>query len=238
MAAPAVEAGRLLGRLVGPHGGPYPEMAVITASIQSASLVVLNVGFRRSDIGHPLQGFGFLVPQNEPEFPLMGVLWADSIFPHHAPPDHRLIRVFIGGARDPDAVSRSDDDLLETAMNSLRGLLQLSGDPVLVDVCRYPAAIPQYHVGHAEKIARLRTVVATKPGLHLVGNYLDGVSLNDCVRTAKLLDEQLLHDLRKGDEGDAAPSASRGLEASAAPRFQECCTTAHGHVDHPNATIE
>ena len=171
------EVGRLLQPLL-------PRVTPIARAIESASLVVLNLGYRRADIGHPLDGFGFLVPHSETDFPLMGVLWADSIFSHHAPPQHRLIRVFIGGARDPDAVRRSDTDLLEAATSALRDLLQLSAAPVLVDICRHPAAIPQYHAGHCEKIERLRAAVATQPGLHLVGNYLKGVSLNDCIRLA------------------------------------------------------
>jgi oxygen-dependent protoporphyrinogen oxidase len=177
MAAPAAEAGRLLEPLV-------PEARTITASIESASLVVLNLGFRRVDIGHPLNGFGFLVPHNEPDFPLMGVLWADSIFPHHAPAGHRLIRVFIGGAHDPGAVDRPDEELLSTAIDALRDLLQTSGKPTLVDVCRHQAAVPQYHIGHTRKIERLRAAVAQRPGLWVIGNYLEGVSLNDCVRLA------------------------------------------------------
>jgi len=172
------EAARLLNPIV-------PDAAKSIGEIESSSLVVLNLGFRRDDVGHPLEGFGFLKPHDETGFPLMGVLWADSIFPHHVPPDRRLLRVFIGGASDPEAVSRDDADLLATACDSVRDLLQLSGDPVLTDICRYPAAIPQYHFGHTERIERVRAAVAAKRGLHLVGNYLEGVSLNDCVRVGK-----------------------------------------------------
>ncbi len=175
IASPASEAGRMLAPFV-------PAATEELKAIESSSLVVLSLGFRRGDVGHPLEGFGFLVPRHEPDFPLMGVLWADSMFPFQAPPDHRLIRVFIGGVRDPEAASRSDAELLAIATESLRDLLQITGEPVLVDTCRYPAAIPQYHVGHVEKIARVRAAVADHPGLHLVGNYLEGVSLNDCVR--------------------------------------------------------
>ncbi|MBU0617854.1 MAG: protoporphyrinogen oxidase, partial [Planctomycetes bacterium] len=95
LAAPAGEASRLLGPII-------PQACEILDGIESASLTVINMAFRRSEIGHPLDGFGFLVPHNESEFPLMGVLWADSAFPHHAPDDYRLIRVFVGGARTPD----------------------------------------------------------------------------------------------------------------------------------------
>ncbi len=185
IALPTAEAARLLQPLI-------PDAAGIIKTIESSSLVVVNLGFRRLDVGHPMEGYGFLVPHDETGFPLMGVLFADSIFPHHAPSDSRLIRVFIGGASNHQAVEWSDEDLLKTAMGSLRDLFQVSGDPVLIDICRYPSAIPQYHVGHVEKIAGLRAAIATKPGLHLVGNYLEGVSLNDCVRVAVDLASEII----------------------------------------------
>jgi oxygen-dependent protoporphyrinogen oxidase len=196
IASSIIEAGRLLAPLV-------PGALDDIRTIDSTSLTVLNLGFRRADVGHPLQGYGFLVPHHETGFPLMGVLWADSIFPHHAPADHRLIRVFIGGAHNPDAVSRSDDELLELVMRYSHGLLQLKRDPVLVDVCRYPAAIPQYHLGHVEKTERIRAAVASKPGLHLAGNYLGGVSLNDCIRVSTELAAKLIAETTSGVEPDS-----------------------------------
>jgi oxygen-dependent protoporphyrinogen oxidase len=168
-----------------------PEAAEILRTIESASMVVLNLGFKRDHIAHPLEGFGFLVPHDEPDYPLLGILWADSIFPHHAPPDHRLIRVFIGGGRDPGAAERSEDELLATAMDASRNLLGLSGDPVLIDICPYKAAIPQYGLGYLEKMERLHAALAKHPRLHLVGNYLEGVSLNDCVRCGTRMAEEI-----------------------------------------------
>ena len=175
IAGPITEASRLLQPML-------PTAAATLDTVESASMVVLNLGFRRTDVGHPLRGYGFLVPHDEPDLPILGSLWADTIFPHHAPPDRRLIRVFLGGSRDPDAADRTDDDLRATALNSIGSLLNIKADPVLVDICRYKSAIPQYHVGHLEKIERLQEAIATLPGLHLVGNYLEGVSINDCVR--------------------------------------------------------
>jgi len=171
-----------------------PQANVILDSIGSASLVVMSLGFRRADVGHDLQGFGFLVPHDEHTFPLMGVLWADTIFPHHAPSDHRLIRIFMGGVRDPDAVTRSDDELIKQATDALSDVLQIKGDPVLSDICRYPDAIPQYHPGHNEKIEQLRTELRDFQGLHLIGNYLQGVSINDCVRVATDLARDIIQE--------------------------------------------
>ena len=182
-----------------------PEVGNLLGTIESATMVVLNLGFRRDDVGHPLDGFGFLVPRNEPDFPLMGMLWADSVFPHHAPEGRRLLRVFIGGPRDPSAADRSDAELVGMTMEAVRELLQLHGDPCLVDICRHKAAIPQYHQGHTEKIARIRGAVGRVPGLHLVGNYLEGVSLNDCVRVAA----------RVADEVAQEANSHRGVGAAA-----------------------
>lgn len=201
LASPAPETAKLLSPLV-------PEADEILGSIESSSLVVLNLGYKRSDVGHPMEGYGFLVPHHETRFPLMGVLWADSIFPHHAPDDSRLIRVFIGGARNPQAVERSDDDLLATSRDALRDLLSISGEPTLIDICRYQAAIPQYHRGHTDKIERLRGLVSERPGLHLCGNYLDGVSLNDCVRSASQLATKLIATVSRAEAQAVGSGAS------------------------------
>ena len=208
IAAPAQEAAALLRPLAGDAAGDLE-------TIPSSSLVVLNLGFRKQCVGHPLEGFGFLAPHDEVGFPLMGVLWADSIFPQHAPPEHRLLRVFIGGARDPDAFSRSDDELLTTAMNALRDLLQVSADPMLIDICRYPAAIPQYELGHCERSERIRAAVARRPGLHLAGNYLGGVSLNDCIRSATELAEAIVQARTAGGRTDR-PELNDGARFRAA----------------------
>jgi oxygen-dependent protoporphyrinogen oxidase len=195
LAPSADETARLLEALM-------PDAAKILRTIESAPMVVLNLGFKKADVGHPLEGFGFLAPHDETGYPLLGILWADSIFPHHAPPDHRLIRVFIGGSRDPDAAGRSDDELLTISLDASRDLLHLSGEPVLVDVCRYPEAIPQYGLRYMDKIERLRTLIASRPNLHLVGNYLEGVSLNDCIRCATNTAEKIIRTADRVDDVD------------------------------------
>lgn len=196
-----------------------PKAHDILDTIESASLVVLSLGFRRADVGHNLQGFGFLVPHDEPAFALMGALWADTIFPHHAPSDHRLIRVFMGGVRDSDAVKRSDEELIRQAGNALSDVLRIKGDPVLSDVCRYPAAIPQYHPGHLEKIVQLRTELRELQGLHLIGNYLEGVSINDCVRVATDLARDIIQvDMMSKREAGLDPKQSAGAMSRSVSR--------------------
>ncbi len=160
-------------------------LARLLESIVSVPLVVMNLGFRECDVGHDLKGFGFLVPPGQQGMSLLGVLWANSIFPSHAPPGHHLLRLFVGGARRPELTYKSDEELVSLAMDELTDLLQLSRRPVLVNSCRYPAAIPQYYPGHTAKVRSIREHLAAIPNLHLVGNYLEGVSINDCVRLAQ-----------------------------------------------------
>jgi protoporphyrinogen/coproporphyrinogen III oxidase len=186
LATPAHEAARLLHPFA-------PDASHLLTTIESSSITVVNIALRRTDVDHPLDGFGFLVPANEPDFPLMGVLWADSAFPHHAPAEFRLLRAFFGGARTPDVIARSPDELVRTTLTALRNLLGVHGQPVLVDICPYPAAIPQYYLGHVEKVTEIRRLVADVPGLTLAGNYLDGVSINDCVKLAKQVAVSLLN---------------------------------------------
>lgn len=185
LATPAPVTAKLLSAI-------EPAAAEAIARIPSASLAVLNLGFKREHVGHPLNGYGFLVPHNEPDFPLLGVLWADSIFPNHAPADSHLMRVFVGGARNPEMFDRTDDQLLATTQEFLRDLLQLSGPPSLVHVSRYPSAIPQYELGHVEVCKHIRTAVQKHPGLYLAGNYLEGVSLNDCIKSATRIAHEIV----------------------------------------------
>jgi oxygen-dependent protoporphyrinogen oxidase len=175
LATPKDAAARLLEPLAA-------DLAKELGDIESASLVVLNLGYRSQDVTHPMKGYGFLVPSSEKDMPVMGVLWADSAFPHHAGPDRRVIRVFMGGPRDPHAAERSDAVLLAIADGALRDLLGIRGDPALVDICRWPSSIPQYGPGHTDRVDRINLITRGIPGLHLVGNYLGGVSVNDCVR--------------------------------------------------------
>lgn len=184
LATPLATAANLIEPLI-------PAASRNLRTIDSASLTVVNLGFRRDDVAHPLDGFGFLVPRNEPDFPLMGVLWADSAFPHHAPADKRLLRCFLGGTRTPDIIDHDADTIVRTACRTLRDTLGVRGEPVLVDVCPYPNAIPQYYLGHREKISDIRAHVAQVPNLTLAGNYLEGVSINDCIKLAKRVAEAL-----------------------------------------------
>lgn len=196
-------------KLLEPH---VPDASRLLRGIEHASLVVLNLAFRSEDVGHPMQGYGFLVPRTETSMPVMGVLWADSAFPHHAHQGTRLIRVFLGGAKDPEATERSQEELLATAMDALRAKLDLKGDPTHIDLCRWPKGIPQYTLGHTERIAKVRKLLTALPGVHLVGSYLTGISVNDCVRDGTAMAKAIVMEMGAGQAESPAAASMTSTE--------------------------
>ena len=98
----------------------------------------------------------------------------------HAPQGHVLLRVFLGGTRHPLVRESKDADVLQMTMNSIQDMLGLHA-PVLSDISRWPEAIPVYATGHVNRTRRIHKLASTLPGLWLAGNFLDGLSVNDCV---------------------------------------------------------
>src|SRR5262249_13035004 len=129
----------------------------------------------------PLDGVGFLVAAGE-RLRTLGCLWNSSIFPDRAPADQASFTAFLGGVRDPHAATLSDDDLVTLVSRELGETLGARGRPRALAIARHRSALPQYVLGHRERVTRIRAAVAAVPGLFLAGNYLDGVSVGECAR--------------------------------------------------------
>ena len=185
LATPARATGQLLRPLA-------PIASAALTSLPSSTMAVVNLLYSRTDVTHPLDGYGFLVPNTEPTPNCLGALFADAVFPHHAPEHQCVVRVFLGGHRDPGVLARTDKDLRRQARESVEPLLGISGRPRFAPVTRWPRAIPQYTLGHAERVDTIERDVRSCAGLHLTGNYLRGVSINDCVREADSLAVKIL----------------------------------------------
>ncbi len=181
LALPAYAAAQLLEPL-------SPESARELAAIVYAPIAAVGLGFRRAQIRHALDGFGMLIPRRENRKTL-GALFSATLFPGRAPDDGALLTAFIGGARHPGIVQMDDDAVVERILADLRPLLGIEGAPHMTRVTRWTRAIPQYELGHLERLARLDTALATLPGLHLRANYRDGISVADCVENACRLAE-------------------------------------------------
>jgi protoporphyrinogen/coproporphyrinogen III oxidase len=161
------------------------------AEIPYAAVAVAGFGYRREDVAHPLDGFGFLAPRVE-DLRILGCLFPSSIFPGRAPEGHVALSAFAGGRTDPEAAALPEGELLAMVEGDLRRALGVRGAPVVRVVRRWPRAIPQYEVGHGRFLALAAEIEAALPGLHLAGNFLRGVSVADCVRNATTLADAIL----------------------------------------------
>jgi oxygen-dependent protoporphyrinogen oxidase len=160
-----------------------PELAAAFRSIPCAPLVVVALGYDRPTLGHPLDGFGFLAPSRE-GLPILGAVWDSSVYSNRAPRDAALVRVMLGGAREPSVVNRSDDELLVAARAGLRQAMGITAAPRWTRVIRHPGGIPQYTVGHLDRLAAIEERLAEHPGIFITGNSYRGVSINSCITDA------------------------------------------------------
>lgn len=161
-----------------------PETSRAFESIPYAPIAVACLGFPREAIRHELSGFGFLIPRDQGRR-LLGAIWVSSIFPDHAPPNQANLRCMIGGARDPDILNHSDATLQQIVLDDLRPILGLEGEPAVSRIFRYSRGIPQYNLGHLDRIERIERHLWNHSGIFITGNAYYGIGLNDCVREAK-----------------------------------------------------
>ncbi len=160
------------------------KLAAELAAIQYAGCAVVSLGFARSQIGHALDGFGFVVPETERRRIIAGS-FASLKYPGRAPEHQVLIRVFIGGALQPEMLKLSDDELVRVAREELAELLNAGGNPIVTDVARWPQSMPQYHVGHLDRVGRIEQLVAQHPTIALAGNAYRGVGIPQCVASGE-----------------------------------------------------
>jgi oxygen-dependent protoporphyrinogen oxidase len=161
-----------------------PQIARLCQDVRYASTATIALAFPRSAVKHPLTGSGFVVPRAEGTG-ILAASWLSSKWPHRAPDDHVLMRAFVGGARDESALNRSDAQLQEVAMASLRPLLGIDGDPLLTRVYRFVRASAQHEVGHLARIEAIDRILSRTPALFMTGSGLRGVGIPDCVADAR-----------------------------------------------------
>jgi oxygen-dependent protoporphyrinogen oxidase len=152
------------------------------AGIPTVAVAVLHLGFAREDAAG-LVGFGFLVPRGETAS-VLGVLLPSNIFPRRAPEGHVLATVMLGGARDPSAVESTDQALIDTAAAALAAFAGVRSTPRFALAIRHHRAIPQYALGHADRLAAIDARLREIPGLFLAGNSYRGIAINSCLAEA------------------------------------------------------
>jgi len=159
--------------------------------IPYAAVAVVSLGYRRADVAHPLDGFGFLVPRQE-GLRILGCLFPSSLFPARAPEGHVALSAFVGGSLDPETPRAPEESILSTVEAEVARALGTRAAPVFRLVRRWPRAIPQYELGHGRFVELGQELESRYPGLHLGGNWLRGVSVPDCIKNSTDLAEEIL----------------------------------------------
>jgi oxygen-dependent protoporphyrinogen oxidase len=173
-----------------------PQLAGPLRDIPWAPVTAVALGFAASELEDvSLDGFGFLVPAGQ-GVRVLGCLWSSSIFPGRAPRGRVLLRALVGGARDPEAAGYDDETLLDLVRYDLARTMGIEATPELVRIYRHPRAIPQYTLGHLQRLRLVRDRLDRLPGLLLHGNGYRGVALNDSLRLAGEIAEAAMSEVR------------------------------------------
>lgn len=153
-------------------------------------LSVFHLGFKKDQVKHPLDGFGFLVPEKEQRH-ILGALFSSTLFPGRAPAESHLLTVFVGGGRQPEMAQKESQDLLKIVLDDLRGLIGTSDTPTFKEHVFWPNSIPAYHVGYDKVLGIFDSLETRYSGLHLAGNFRNGVSVPDCIKNGIRLAEEI-----------------------------------------------
>jgi oxygen-dependent protoporphyrinogen oxidase len=180
-----------------------PELALQLRSIPYASSAIVTVAYPKDRVAHPLDGFGVVVPAAEGRS-ILAASFLSVKFPSRAPAGTALIRVFVGGATQPALFELDDDELKSLVRGELGALLGASGEPLLIGVARHDRAMPQYTLGHLDRVEAIRNRAARHSRLILAGNAFNGVGIPDCVRSGQDASAALL----KALADPAAPAAA------------------------------
>lgn len=176
VATPAHSAARLLQGL---DGGLAEQLE----AIRYHSSVIVAFAFDLMAFRTRPEGFGFVVPRREGRR-LVALTWVSTKFPFRSPSDQLLVRCFLGGARDPQVIDLEDDQLVAVSLRELNEILGEQLQPSFHRVYRWDRCMPEYGLGHLQRLREIESRLAGQPGLFLAGNGYRGVGIPDCIQSA------------------------------------------------------
>ncbi|MCK5235969.1 MAG: protoporphyrinogen oxidase [Deltaproteobacteria bacterium] len=153
-------------------------------TIPYVSTATISIGFKMKDIKHPMDGFGFVVPLSEGR-KIMAASWVSRKWAGRAPDDCVLIRCFVGGAFNQDLVELGDEELKQIVLDELREIMGIEATPVICRIFRWRRSMPQYTVGHEERVTEIEELTNAHKGLYITGSAFRGIGISDNVREAE-----------------------------------------------------
>jgi oxygen-dependent protoporphyrinogen oxidase len=166
----------------------WPTAAEALRAIPHVSTAIVALAFPKSV---SLNGYGYVVPRVEGRN-VLACTWVSSKWPRRAPDDLSLVRVFVGRAGQAPATDKSDAELLEIALNELRDSVGLTEKPVLSRIYRWVDGMPQYTLGHLDRVAAIEQAIAGEPAIAIAGHAYRGVGIPDCIASGEKAAERIL----------------------------------------------
>lgn len=173
-----------------------PDHARELGAIPYTSTATVNLAYRREEIPFGLDGFGLVAPAIESR-KILACTFSSLKYPGRAPDGHVLLRAFVGGALQPSLFDQDDLTMETSVRQELAELLGIRAAPLFCRIRRHPRSMPQYHVGHQERIRRIETHLGKIPFLALAGNAYQGVGIADCIHSGEKAAERLLCQLKE-----------------------------------------
>ncbi len=168
-----------------------PELAMELAAIPYTSTATVTLGYRRADIPNGLDGFGVVVPVREGR-QIIACSFSSVKYSGRAPAENHLLRAFVGGTLQLELFKQSDEAMERSVREELAALLEIRSEPLFCRIHRHPNSMPQYRVGHSERVGRIKERLAKHKGLALAGNAYGGVGIADCIHSGESAAEALL----------------------------------------------
>ena len=188
-----------------------PHLAKQLAAIPYESVATVNLAYKRSDIPHKLDGFGFVVPAITKR-KIVACSFSSVKFDGRAPGGMVLLRVFVGGAFHREIYALDDNEMTRTVTDELRHYLGIEKLPLFTSISRYPRTMPQYQVGHLDMIRSIQAQLSDFPGLYLTGNAYRGIGVPDCIKWAESAAEAMytfLKEKRKSADLNSVKGSSK-----------------------------
>ena len=177
LATPAFRTAQLLASAA-------PNAAAPLRRISYASTATVNLAYRRADFPKAPDSFGFVVPAVEKRR-IMACTFSSLKYPGRTPEGNILLRAFVGGSLQPELFDNDDVTIERNVRAELASLLGVTAQPTFSRIWRHPNSMPQYHVGHQQKVATIKAALRELPALALAGSAYSGVGISDCVRSGE-----------------------------------------------------
>lgn len=189
LATPTYAAGELLD-------GLDSRLSSELQAIPYTSTATISLAYRQTHLPRPLDGYGYVIPRCEGRRAL-ACTWTSTKFPHRAPEGYALLRVFVGRAGEEKDIPWEEEALLSLAKDELRQTLGITAEPVLTRLFRWERAMPQYNLGHPDRLKRIEQALTDHPGLALAGNGYHGIGIPDCIHSGEVAAGNILSYLKK-----------------------------------------